>query len=65
MISQEHQAVLKWSLYYRCLYNQYNKMPMNLFPDLTETDLNNIYSYTGRIKVKKLPIRQWDRQMPR
>src|SRR2546421_1566911 len=43
--TKNNQAILKWSLYYRCLYNQYNKMPMNIFPDLTETDLNNLYAY--------------------
>ena len=55
--TRNNQAVLKWSLYYRCLYNQYNKMPMNLFPDLTETDLNNLYSYIeNESEVKKLPV---------
>jgi mono/diheme cytochrome c family protein len=55
--TRNNQAVLKWSLYYRCLYNQHNKMPMNVFPDLTETDLNNIYSYIeNESEVKKLPI---------
>ncbi len=55
--TRNNQAVLKWSLYYRCLYNQYNKMPMNLFPDLTETDLNNLYSYIeNQSEVKKLPM---------
>jgi len=55
--TRNNQAVLKWSLYYRCLYNQYNKSPMNLFPDLTETDLNNIYSYIeNESEVKKLPV---------
>ena len=55
--TRNNQAVLKWSLYYRCLYNQHNKMPMNLFPDLTETDLNNLYSYIeNQSEVKKLPV---------
>jgi len=55
--TRNNQAVLKWSLYYRCLYNQYNKTPMNLFPDLTETDLNNLYSYIeNQSDVRKLPI---------
>src|SRR5256885_6570158 len=55
--TRNSQAVLKWSLYYRCLYNQYNKSPMNLFPDLTETDLNNIYSYIeNESEVRKLPV---------
>ncbi|HYJ37389.1 MAG TPA: cytochrome c, partial [Chitinophagaceae bacterium] len=55
--TRNNQAVLKWSLYYRCLYNQYNKMPMNVFPDLTETDLNNLYSYIeNESEVRKLPI---------
>jgi hypothetical protein len=55
--TRNNQAVLKWSLYYRCLYNQYNKMPMNLFPDLTETELNNIYAYIeNESEVKKLPV---------
>jgi hypothetical protein len=55
--TRNNQSVLKWSLYYRCLYNQYNKMPMNLFPDLTETELNNIYAYIeNESEVKKLPI---------
>jgi len=32
-------------------------MPMNLFPDLTETELNNIYAYIeNESEVKKLPI---------
>jgi hypothetical protein len=55
--TRNNQSVLKWSLYYRCLYNQYNKMPMNLFPDLTETELNNIYAYIeNESEVKKLPV---------
>jgi len=55
--TRNNQAVLKWSLYYRCLYNQYSKSPMNLFPDLTETDLNNIYSYIeNESEVKRLPL---------
>ncbi len=55
--TRNNQAVLKWSLYYRCLYNQYNKTPMNVFPDLTETDLNNLYSYIeNESEVRKLPV---------
>jgi len=55
--TRNNQAVLKWSLYYRCLYNQYNKTPMNVFPDLTETDLNNLYSYIeNESDVRKLPV---------
>ena len=55
--TRNNQAVLKWSLYYRCLYNQYNKMPMNVYPDLTETDLNNLYSYIeNESEVRRLPV---------
>src|SRR2546421_1341905 len=55
--TKNNQAILKWSLYYRCLYNQYNKMPMNIFPDLTETDLNNLYAYIeNESEVRKLPV---------
>lgn len=40
-----------------CLYNQWNKTPMNLFPELTDKDLDNLYSYIEQVsEVQNLPM---------
>lgn len=43
--------------YYRCLFRNWNGAPMPLFPDLTETDLNNLYGFIeNESELRNLPV---------
>ena len=45
------------SEYFTCLFNQYNKTPMNTFPNLTDEDLDNLYAYIeNESEVRNLPV---------
>lgn len=48
---RNNQAVLKsGDPYFTALYNQFNKSPMNLFPELEDADIDNILAY-----IKSVP----------
>jgi mono/diheme cytochrome c family protein len=49
---RNNQAVLKTGdPYFVALYNQYNKSPMNLFPELEDADIENILAYVRSVPV--------------
>ncbi|HEY0678077.1 MAG TPA: c-type cytochrome [Chitinophagaceae bacterium] len=49
---KNNQAVLKsGDSYFTALYNQFNKSPMNLFPELEDADIDNILAY-----IKSVPV---------
>lgn len=37
--------------YFTALFNQYNKLPMNTFPELTDADITNILAYVQSVPV--------------
>jgi mono/diheme cytochrome c family protein len=49
---KNNQAVLKsGDSYFTTLYNQWNKTPMNLFPELEDSDIDNILAYIQSVPV--------------
>lgn len=49
---RNNQAVLKTGdAYFTALYNQWNKTPMNLFPELEDKDIDNIIAYINSVPV--------------
>lgn len=51
---KNNQAVLKTGdPYFTALYEQYNKSPMNLFPELEDADIDNILAYINAAPAPK------------
>jgi len=56
--TRDSRRVLKrGSEYFNCLFHQYNRTPMNTFPNLTDQDLDNLYGYIeNESEVRNLPV---------